>query len=332
MVDGQTTLVSVVDESQVGEARRAMAALCQQQGLDDNACGAAAVVTTESATNLVKHAGGGEILLRAVEDGVEVMALDRGPGMADVGASLRDGHSTTGTQGNGLGAIRRMSTSFDIYSAPGQGTAVLARVRSRPPHGKDLRLDIGAVSLPKAGETFNGDNWLAQPTDRGVRILVVDGLGHGPIAGDAAHAAVDAFRAAPRESPEASVETCHLALRSTRGAALAVTEVDVESGVVRFAGIGNVAGSIWNGTTSHHTVSLNGTAGHGAVRIREFSYPWVAGAMLVLASDGLTTRWSLESYPGLTARDPALVAGVLYRDHSRHRDDVTVVVAREPRR
>jgi len=130
---------------------------------------------------------------------------------------------------------------------------------------------------------------------------------------------------------EAAVETCHLALRSTRGAALAVTEVDVETGVVRFAGVGNIAGSIWNGTQSHHTVSHNGTAGHGTVRIREFSYPWPKGALLVLASDGLATRWTLEPYPGLTVRHPSLLAAILYRDHSRQRDDVTVVVAREPR-
>jgi anti-sigma regulatory factor (Ser/Thr protein kinase) len=331
MLDGQTTLVPVVDESQVGEARRAMAALCERAGLDESACGSAAVVTTEAATNLVKHAGGGEILLRGLEDGVEVIALDRGPGMADVGASLRDGHSTVGTQGNGLGAIRRMATTFDIYSTPGQGTAVLARMRARPVSRTTSRLDVGAVNLPKAGETISGDAWLARPTARGTRILVVDGLGHGPIAHDAAQAAVDAFRAAPEQSVEGAVETCHLALRSTRGAALAVTEVDVEAGVVRFAGVGNVAGSIWDGSRSHHTVSHNGTAGHGIIRIREFSYLWAKGALLVLASDGLTTRWTLESYPGLPARDPSLVAAILYRDHSRQRDDVTVVVAREPR-
>jgi len=232
MLDGQTTLVPVVDESQVGEARRAMAALGQRVGLDPNAASNAAVVTTEAATNLVKHAGGGEILLRAVEDGVEVIALDRGPGMADVSASLRDGHSTVGTQGNGLGAIRRMATTFDIYSVRGQGTAVLARIRSQPAPRERVRLELGAVSLPKSGETVNGDAWLSQTTARGARILMVDGLGHGPIANDAAHAALEAFRAAPGESVEAAVETCHLALRSTRGAALAVTEVDVEAGVL----------------------------------------------------------------------------------------------------
>jgi anti-sigma regulatory factor (Ser/Thr protein kinase) len=331
MIDGQTTLVRVSDESQVGEARRAMAALTTRLGLDPEDSGAASLVTTEAATNLVKHGGGGEILLRGIEGGVEVLALDRGPGMADVAASLRDGYSTRGTPGNGLGAIRRMATEFDIYSAPGRGTAVLARIRSGPASPERVRLEMGAISLPKSGETVNGDGWLVLPTARGARILVVDGLGHGPIAGDAAQAAIEAFRGAPGETVEAAVETCHLALRSTRGAALAVTEVDVETAVVRFAGVGNIAGSIWNGTTSRHTVSHNGTAGHGMVRIREFSYPWPKGALLVLASDGLATRWTLDPYPGLSARHPSLVAAVLYRDHSRRRDDVTVVVAREPR-
>jgi anti-sigma regulatory factor (Ser/Thr protein kinase) len=330
MLGGQTTLVRVADESQVGEARRAVASLCERLGLGDHAAGTAALVTTEAATNLVKHARGGEILVRAVDGGVEVIAIDRGPGIADVGAALRDGHSTAGTPGNGLGAIRRVASTFDIYSGTA-GTAVLARIGPRSSAGSG-RLLIGAVSLPKSGETLNGDAWTVQTTPRGARILVVDGLGHGPIANEASHAAVEAFQAAPGEAPEAAVETCHLALRSTRGAALAVSEVDVETGVVRFSGVGNVAGSIWNGAVSHHTVSVNGTAGHGTIRTRTFQYPWPKSALLVIASDGLATRWTLESYPGLAGRDPALAAAILYRDHSRGRDDVTVVVAREAAR
>jgi anti-sigma regulatory factor (Ser/Thr protein kinase) len=338
MLGGQTTLVTVADQSQVGEARRAVTAACQRLGLDETVTGKAAVVVTEAATNIVKHAGRGEILVRAVPSGIEVMALDRGPGIGDIAASLRDGYSTSGTQGTGLGAMRRMATTFDIYSAPGLGTALVARMVSPTPAAVTLaatnasRLAISAVSLPLASETLNGDAWVEEYLGRGLRILLVDGLGHGPVANEAAHAAVAAFQSAPGEAPATAVETCHLAMRSTRGAALAVAEISVEAGLVRFAGIGNVAGSIWNGSVSHHTVSVNGTAGHGTIRPREFSYPWPAGGVLVMASDGLATRWSLENYPGLAARDPALVAGILYRDHSRGRDDVTVVVAREAKR
>jgi len=50
--------------------------------------------------------------------------------------------------------------------------------------------------------------------------------------------------------------------------------------------------------------------------------------MLVLHSDGLVSHWSLDAYPGLAARDPSLIAGILYRDFTRGRDDVTVVVAK----
>jgi anti-sigma regulatory factor (Ser/Thr protein kinase) len=337
MLGGQTTLVTVADESQVGEARRAVTVACHRLGLDETVAGKAAVVATEAATNIVKHAARGEILVRAVPGGIEVMALDRGPGIGDIAASLRDGYSTSGTQGSGLGAIRRMATTFDIYSALGLGTAIVARLLSPAataslPAASGNRLVISAVSLPVAGETLNGDAWAEERLDHGLRILLVDGLGHGPVANEAAHAAVEAFQSAPGEAPSTAVETCHLAMRSTRGAALAVAEISVHPGVVRFAGIGNVAGSIWNGSVSHHTVSLNGTAGHGTIRPREFSYPWPAGGLLVMASDGLATRWSLENYPGLASHDPALVAGVLYRDHSRGRDDVTVVVAGEAKR
>ena len=337
MLGGQTTLVTVADESQVGEARRAVAMAGQRLGLDETTTGKAAVVVTEAATNIVKHAGRGEVLLRAIPDGIEVLALDRGPGIPDIAASLRDGYSTSGTQGNGLGAIRRMANQFDIYSSPGLGTAIVARLvspaaaKGSVPPANGSRLLVSAVSLPVAGETINGDAWAEERLDGGVRILLVDGLGHGPVANEAAHAAVEAFQSASGEAPSTAVETCHLAMRSTRGAALAVAEISVHPGLVRFAGVGNIAGSIWNGSVSHHTVSLNGTAGHGTIRPREFSYPWPAGGLLVMASDGLATRWSLESYPGLASRDPALVAGILYRDHRRGRDDVTVVVAREAR-
>jgi anti-sigma regulatory factor (Ser/Thr protein kinase) len=331
VLGGQTTLILVAEASQVGEARRAVAVACDRLDFDEAAAGAAALVATEAATNLVKHAGGGQILIRGAEDWLEVMALDRGPGIADIGASMRDGSSTAGTAGTGLGAIRRMATTFDIFSIRGAGTALLARVRRRSSTTTAGRIEVGAVSIPKTGETLNGDAWTSRSTPRGCRILVVDGLGHGPVANEAARGAVDAFDATPRRGAVEEVEACHDALRSTRGAALAVADVDLDGRMVRFAGVGNIAGSVWDGSTSHHMVSLNGTAGHGTIHAREFSYGWPARGILVLSSDGLTTRWSLESYPGLAARDPALVAGVLYRDHTRGHDDVTVVVAREAR-
>ena len=108
-----TTAVAVTDPSQVAEARRAGAVLARAVGFDEERAGRLALVVTESGTNLLRHAGGGHILLRAVDDhgaaAVDVLALDRGPGMTNVARCLEDGYSTAGGAGTGLGAMRRLS-------------------------------------------------------------------------------------------------------------------------------------------------------------------------------------------------------------------------------
>jgi hypothetical protein len=79
-------------------------------------------------------------------------------------------------------------------------------------------------------------------------------------------------------------------------------------------------------------VSYNGTVGHEVRKIQEFTYQWPQQGLLVMHSDGLKTQWRLDRYPGLMHKHPSLIAGVLYRDFNRGRDDVTVLVAREEER
>ena len=325
--------VRVAEASQAGEARRTAAALAREAGFDEAGVGKVALVTTEVATNVVKHGRLGEVFLRALvgadQPGIEIVAVDRGPGM-DVDRSLRDGHSTAGSPGTGLGAIRRLSDVFDLYSAAGRGTVLLARLWSRPPAGSPARrVAIGGVTAPHPDESVCGDAWAAATTPEGARLLVVDGLGHGLPAAEAARAAVAAFEASPGLPPAATIETIHGALRSTRGAAVAVAELGGER--ICYAGVGNIAGAIVDGATATRSlVSHNGTVGHRMSRVREFSYPWSAGALVVLHSDGLVSHWSLGAYPDLVGRHPSLVAAVLYRDFRRLRDDAAVVVARSP--
>jgi anti-sigma regulatory factor (Ser/Thr protein kinase) len=315
------------DVSQVGEARRLAQGLCRTAGLDDALAGRVAIVVTEAATNVVRHGRGGELVIRLLEAGdargVEILALDRGPGIADVGRALQDGHSTGGTPGTGLGAIRRLSTVFDLYTAAGRGTGVLSQVWTAPPP-----LPVhGVVCLPKPGESSCGDVWALKPLDGAWRALVADGLGHGPEARTAAMAVAASVTGSPTGVAEALV-AAHLAARSTRGAAAAVADVRASAGEVSFSGVGNVAAVLLGAGTSHSMVSTNGTLGQGLVRPRAFTYRAPPGALMVLSSDGLASRWSLEPYPGLQSRHPGLVAGLLYRDHSRQRDDVTVLVIR----
>jgi anti-sigma regulatory factor (Ser/Thr protein kinase) len=321
-------LIEVRDASAIGEARRAGASLAERIGLTDEVIGRLALVITELGTNLIKHASGGTFLLGRSEGHsrtIEALALDAGPGIPNLAEALRDGHSTTGTPGTGLGTVARQADFFQVYSRPKQGTAAFARIASvREALASSA---VGAVSIPFPGERVNGDGWLARSVDGRRRLLVVDGLGHGEPAHAASVAACKAFGSASG-SPSDTLVTIHEALRGTRGAAAAVAELDPESRTVRFAGIGNISATIVDAGARRSAVSLYGIVGHQVREAREYTYPWTAESTLIMHSDGLTTRWDLDRYPGLLGRDPILVAGVLWRDHHRRTDDSTVVVAR----
>jgi hypothetical protein len=169
-----------------------------------------------------------------------------------------------------------------------------------------------------------------RPYVSGASVLVVDGLGHGAGANEASEAAVKAFeRETIGTAPAHALERMHQALRHTRGAAAAVADISKDSGVVRFSGIGNITGVISIAGVRRQTVSNNGTLGHVVSHFREYQYPWGANGILVMHSDGLSARWTLDQYPGVCQRDPSIIAAILYRDFARSRDDATVVVARD---
>jgi anti-sigma regulatory factor (Ser/Thr protein kinase) len=318
--------------------RRACAAVCRSLGFAESEIGKVSLIATELATNLVKHATTGQqVLLRSLawgdRLGIEILALDRGPGIADLTRSLRDGHSTVGSPGIGLGGIQRSSSEFEIYSKAGQGTAVMSRVWAQgPARPSPPRIaEVGAVCLPLRADEPCGDAWTVEQSEHRAIALVADGLGHGADAAQAAQATVALFSKVAAKDPLSIVETIHAGLRGTRGAAVAVAELDAARRVVRFTGIGNISACIYRGQGCRSLVSHNGIAGGEARKIQEFSYPWPRDGLLLLHSDGLATHWSFDNYPGLSARHPTLIAGVLYRDLSRQRDDTTVLALKETR-
>ena len=324
--------VTVQDGSAVGSARRTAVALAEAAGAPDGVTAKVALVATELATNLVRHAGGGTLLVqRAVGDsGLEILALDRGPGITHVAEALRDGFSTAGTSGHGLGAVNRMADRCEVFSAPGLGTIVLARFVIAPPSdARGAPVTVGGVSLPHPGETVCGDAWAARTIGDRVVVLVADGLGHGASASLAAGEAVRIFGERAQVPAEQLMAEMHEALRHTRGAAVGIATIQAAGGRLGFVGVGNISGVIHSGTESRSVVSHAGIIGHQLHKIQEFSYTWTRGCTLVLHSDGLQSRWQLSRYPGITERHPTIVAAALYRDHVRGRDDVTVVAARE---
>ena len=323
-----TLTFPVTDSSRAAEVRRAATALIREEGLHRKLVDNVAVVATEICTNLVKFATRGEVFLSTLSGhgspGIEILAIGSGPGMADVAQCLADGYSSAETAGTGLGAIGRLSTEFDIYSQPQRGTVLVARVQQA---GFNKTI-LGAVLKPFPGEEKCGDAWAFYRGQEDMVLILADGLGHGPMAAQASAAAVSAFQYSRNMSPSAILDQVHKGLHGTRGAAVAVACADRSSSTVKYSGLGNISGVIIGSDKPTQMISHNGTAGFDSPRVQEFSYPFADETLLVMHSDGLHNVWNLDSYPGLRLHDPSIVAGVLYRDASRERDDVCVVVAR----
>ena len=323
------------EATQVGEARRGSVLLAGRLDFDEATCGRLALVVTELGTNLVRHAQGGRLLVAVREgpagDGIEVLAVDSGPGMADVEHCLRDGVTTSTTPGTGLGAVRRLSDEFAAFSAAPGGTVVLARIAPRrigaqtPAIG---RFSHGAVAVPAAGETRGGDAWAIVQREGVASVLVVDGLGHGPEAETAALACRAAFGAAPFDVPSATLARADAGMRTTRGASAAIAHLDADARKVTFCGAGNIAGRLTSGVGDRSFLCQHGTLGLQVGRLQDVVEAWPDHALFVMHSDGVPGRWDLRKTPGLLQCDPAIIAAWLIRDHIGGRDDATVVVVR----
>ncbi len=325
--------MDIVDQSHAGEARRAAAELAEFAGLNDTDRGKIAIAVTEMATNIVKHAKHGKMLFETLghngASGLRVLSLDKGPGIGNVSMALEDGYSSYGSSGNGLGAVRRLSTVFDLYSAPNLGTCILAEFWPEMKNkNSGSSFSLGVVSVAMRGETMCGDGWGMRASTDHSFFMVVDGLGHGMFASDAAREAERVLRNSNSNSAADILGDCHGALRKTRGAAGAIAQISQDKGLLTYAGIGNIAATLIDGEKRRGIASHNGTLGHQLHKIQEFTLPWNKDSVLIMHSDGLSAKWDFSQYPGLLSKRPSVIAAVLYRDFQRERDDATVMVAR----
>lgn len=321
------------DASRVGEARRHGASLCAEFGWSEVDAGKLAIVLTELATNLHRHAVGGRLLIayRAAFGDIEVVCVDDGPGMSDVARSMQDGVSTGGgSPGTGLGAVRRLTASFEMHSSTQDGTVCVARVArstpARPPATSSYA--FGAICVPIQGETVCGDAWALALEDDRATLMVADGLGHGAQAAEASQAALDVLAEDPAAELRTLVERSHVHLRGTRGAALCVLRIDATAQTVGCAGAGNVAVRMVSGVFDRSMVTQHGTAGVQIRRPEQANLAMPLHGVAIVHSDGLQTRWDKAVLLPVLERDPTLAAALLFRNFSRGRDDATVVVVR----
>ena len=320
-------VVQVAEPTHVVDARHRAMEISRTLGFDEVARGRLALVVTEAASYLVERAGGGEIVVGpaggGLNRGVQVLAFDRSGRIGNV-VSLRESDANAKAD-TGLAAIVRSATSFDVYTQPAKGTVLAATV-----YGNDEpALSAGGVCVPSPGEAYCGDGWAIWSTRALISIFVSDAIGLGREAAEATALAVEAFHQYADRSPSDVIREVYQALRRTRGAAVAVARLDRQEGRVHFCGLGNIAAVILRpGGPDQRLISQSGIAGHTMRRMQEFTYNWPPGSMIIMHSAGIGSHWSLRKYAGLSERRPDVIAGVLYRDYRRDREDATVVVAR----
>ncbi|MFC9284157.1 SpoIIE family protein phosphatase [Streptomyces collinus] len=334
--------IPVHDSTRVRDVRVATEEAAARAGLDAHRTAVAALVATELATNLLKHAGGGRLVIEPVDGtgpgtgapgpGVQLVALDHGPGIPDVAAALRDGCTTSeASLGAGLGTCLRVSSEFDLYSTR-RGTVMVARVDRAaglvrtPAAGR-----AGGINVPLGRAEHSGDAWSCVRSGSLLTLLLADGLGHGPRAAHASATAVHELHRVGHLPPAAVLSRLHPALRPTRGAAVAVAQVDTDTGELAFAGVGNIGARLLTAGSWEHLVSHPGIVGAqfpATVPVRRA--PWRPGSLLVLHSDGLPGRWVPPDDPELLTHAPAVVAATVLRDAgsaaSPVRDDTCVAV------
>jgi anti-sigma regulatory factor (Ser/Thr protein kinase) len=300
----------------------------QRLGFDETRSGEFALLATESARNVLLHGGGGQVLIGGMKEPggavARILAMDKGPGIANIAQAMSDGYSTAGTMGGGLGAMKRMATALEIFTSR-NGTIVLMELGKCEARNK---LQIAGMAIPYPGERVCGDGWTFHHAQERMLVLVVDGLGHGIDAAEAAQEAIATFHRRAELGPAEILGYLHDGLRKTRGAVAAIAEIRPTEKTLVYAGVGNIAAALLSGGTSRSLVSHNGTLGMTIARIQEFRAEWPADGILVLHSDGLQSRWDLGAYSGLMVKHPAVIGGALLRDFRRQRDDASVVVVK----
>lgn len=294
------------------------------------------IIVSELTSNLIKHAGSGELLYRTTESEsgpiFEIISIDRGPGMAEPDRMMVDGVSTSGTLGQGLGAISRLSTNSQIYTKRGVGTIVysmVSSVTSKKNTPKKFFVDVRALCVSKPRETVCGDGYGVAGDASLTKIFFGDGLGHGEHAKAAVDCAKDFFFTCDGMDPVDIIRGMHDKVRRTRGLVVAIAVFDKISSQLRVCGVGNIAVRLFNGLSLKNYMSYNGTVGLNIPNsLKSSVFAVEKNQHLIMSSDGIRTRWNMAQYPSIFKYDNIILAAALYRDNSRGNDDASVLIAK----
>lgn len=332
---GSSDGVLVLDEASLTVVRDRIREIASSSGVATAVVDRAVLVASELGRNQLRHALAGRILMRSVtraeHRGLEITALDRGSGLADAASALdRLRARDAGSLGVGVGAVRRLSSEVDFDVRLGEGTRIQARV-----FGDDVprRREVGIYGRPHPEEKVSGDHAsFTRPDGTDDLVLVVtDGLGHGPLAREASHAAMSAVYEHASDGPEAIVAACERSLGGTRGVVMAVCRLAERSESMETASVGNIELAVCRPRDARRfggSSAIVGGRGNRPVKVRTETTSVAEGDLVMMTSDGISSKVSIEQDLALLREHPIIVAQRIMERFGRKTDDALVLVAR----
>lgn len=329
----------IEDRSYLSFVKREIHSLISKAGFSTMRAGEVDIVVSELLTNLIKHAGSGEIFYRLTEESnnkraFEVYCIDNGPGNNNITKMMRDGASSSNTLGHGLGAIDRLSNFFQIYSAVGWGTIAYARILpdeaqkkiSSPPKN-EIHIDALQVCYP--GENVCGDGYFSRKINDETQLFLGDGLGHGANANEAVQTAIEAFKACTETEPVEILRFMHQRVKRTRGLVGTVASYNHTKKEWKVCGVGNITVRFYEGLVSKKVMSHNGIIG---LNIPTFMNSHVLSnadyQYIVMFSDGIKNHWDLNQFPGILKYAAPIMAAAIFKDNARKTDDMTLLIGK----
>jgi anti-sigma regulatory factor (Ser/Thr protein kinase) len=333
---GDADVVLVLDEASLSVVRERIREVGAASGVPRDVVDRAVLVASELGRNHLRHALAGRMrvtsLARGEHHGLEITAIDRGAGLADPATALSRGVAREkGSLGVGIGSVRRLSSEVDFDVRIGEGTRVKARVFGE---GAPRHREVGIYGRPHFEEKVSGDHAaFCRPDGTDALVLVVsDGLGHGPPARQASFVAMHAVYANASESPSAIIESCERALGGeARGVVMAACRIDEAAGAMEAASIGNVELQVCRARDARRfggSSAIVGGKGNRAVKPRTETTALAPDDLVVLTTDGISSKLSIEQDLMLLREHPIIVAQRIMERFGRTNDDALVLVAR----
>jgi len=334
MTTESETILPIRSQADIVLARTKGERLARSIGMEEPQAADVAIAISELASNLLKHrVTAGKIIIREIAEegnkGIEVISSDKGPGIADIDQAMTDGYSTAGSLGIGLPAVNRLMDEFQIRSNT-EGTLVTTRkwVKAELPYMLVPELELSVFSRPIPGQRYNGDAYFVKRYEDKIIFAVIDGLGHGQEAQEAAQAAVDCLENYYRRPFTEIFQLCHQRLKKTRGAAMSLCRINLKDRVMTHSGIGNVNTRVYSSQAAPAPFCINGTLGVAMRMVKVDDYLLPEESTIIMFSDGISGRFSPDNLPGFPSLKPQRLANRIMDNYARDNDDATVIVGR----